>query len=82
MLTDPSDLTRFDHQIIRALYEDAQLPIGDIDEKCDATARIVKRLLDRLMEGGAFDFIIDWRPENAFSGSSRYSFFHLATSAG
>jgi DNA-binding Lrp family transcriptional regulator len=61
----PSELTRIDYQIIHALYEDARIPIGDIAEKCDASARTVKRHLDRLMENGAIDFSIDWRPGNA-----------------
>lgn len=58
----PSELSRLDYQIINALYEDARLSIGDIAEKCDASARTVKRHLDRLMEKGAIDFSIDWRP--------------------
>jgi len=61
----PSELTMLDYKIIHALYEDARLPIGDIAEKCDASARTVKRRLDRLMEDGAIDFSIDWRPGNA-----------------
>jgi DNA-binding Lrp family transcriptional regulator len=61
----PAELSPLDYQIIHALYEDARLPIGDIAEKCDASTRTVKRHLDRLMENGAIDFSIDWRPGNA-----------------
>ncbi|MBN1538692.1 MAG: Lrp/AsnC family transcriptional regulator [Candidatus Thermoplasmatota archaeon] len=61
----PSELSRLDFQIIHVLHEDARMAIGDIAEKCNASARTVKRHLDRLIEDGAVNFGVDWRPGNA-----------------
>ena len=61
----PDDLSKLDYKIIHALYEDARMQVGDIALKCDASARTVRRHLDKLIEDGAIDFIIGWRPGNA-----------------
>lgn len=61
----PTELSRIDFQIINVLNEDARMSIGDIAQRCDASARTVKRRLERMVADGAIDFSIDWRPGNA-----------------
>jgi DNA-binding Lrp family transcriptional regulator len=61
----PEKLSRLDYQIIDVLHMDARMSVGDIAVECHKSARTVRNHLNRLIEDGAIDFTIDWRPGNA-----------------
>jgi DNA-binding Lrp family transcriptional regulator len=58
------ELPSLDHLIVHALHEDARMSVSDIAIRCDASVRKVTRHLDKMIEDGAIDFYLDWRPGN------------------
>jgi Lrp/AsnC family transcriptional regulator for asnA, asnC and gidA len=62
--TPPEEvLDALDWQIIHSLSEDSRKPVAEVAKDLDASAKTVRRRLDRMIEGNLIELSIKWYPD-------------------
>ncbi|HSV42421.1 MAG TPA: AsnC family transcriptional regulator [Methanomassiliicoccales archaeon] len=64
---DDIELTSMDYRIVHNLYGDARKPVEKVAEELNLSPATVRRRLDRMIDLGAVEFSIDWRPSASSS---------------
>ncbi len=72
-------LDELDWQIIYQLRDDSRKPLAEIAEALNASAKTVRRHLDRMMSKYYVELSIKWFPDK---GNDIITIFHIKTSAG